>query len=27
MRVGAGNYTLRVRLGQTDGRPTMFSIS
>jgi hypothetical protein len=27
MRVGAGNYTLHVRLGQTDGRPTMFSIS
>ena len=25
-RVGAGNYTLRARLGQTDGHPTMFSI-
>jgi hypothetical protein len=26
-RIGAGTYTLRARLGQTDGRPTTFSIS
>ena len=25
-RVGAGNYTLRARFGQVDGRTTMFSI-
>jgi hypothetical protein len=26
-RIGAGIYTLHARLGQTDGRPTTFSIS